>query len=633
MPETDRPIQPPQPEVARPEADEPGTPALAARCLALLRLVRTRCVEGERARGEDCLRVAASVRGGARNLLHAAALDAIGHRGAGGIDLHELDELCARLGVRTPTLAPAGVLAATDAAILACAALAGEPVADAPAPPAPGDERAGRLARRQAADALLAPCPRPTRIVATLPPEAAGERGAAVVEELCQAGMDAARLNTARAGERDWPALATNLRRGERERRVPLLVTIPGPRLRTGAIEPGPGVVRIRPERDAVGHVVAPGRVRLVASEDGAPDAHSTQADVACLPLARTFLDTLQHGDRLSVTDARGRRRTLVVVAGDPRAAPRDERHALCNRSTYLTPGLPLTLEQPGSRPPEARVGELPAGERPIPLRVGDRLFLTRSQTPGRPGERDGRTPARIACTLPGVIDDLSPGARVLFDEGRLETRCVRTNEAGAELEVVRTRRATERLAADRPIHLPDTATSIPLLSERDERALAFAAAHADAVGIAFCRDAADLDLIESRLRAHLPAGRALPGLVLTVETQRMVDALDALLLGALRWAGCAVLLSRGDLAVETGSARLAQAESRVVRLAAAARVPLLYSTPALRSLVRRGRPGRSEPGDQPALLAADAAVLGSGDQTAAAVRWLDEHLREAMRV
>ncbi len=620
MPETDRPIPPP--------AHNAETSALAARCLAMLQTVRTRCIEGERARGEDCLRVLPPVRDAARNLLHAAALEAMARERGEGIDLDAMDELCATLGVRTPRLAPAGVLAAIDAASRACAALAGQPLSDAPVPPAPGDERAGRAARAHVADAMLGPCPRPTRIVATLPSEAGD--GAEPIAELLRAGMDVARLNTARAGEGRWAAMSEHLRAARRElpaaRRCPLLVTIPGPRLRTGAIEPAPGVVRIRPERDAVGRVVAPGRVRLVASEDHPPDALRASESPA-IPLPRAFLDKLQHGDRLSVTDTRGRRRTLVVVAGDPRGAGREDRHALCNRSAYLTAGLPLTLEHPGARPPEARVGELPAGERPIALRVGDRLFLTRSQTPGRPAQGEGRTPARIACTLPGVIDDLAPGARVLFDEGRIETRCARTNEAGAELEVVRTRRAVERLAADRPIHLPDTATSIPLLNERDERALAFAAAHADAVGIAFCRDADDLDLIESRLRAHLPAGRPLPGLVLTVETQRMAASLDALLLRALRWTGCAVLLSRGELAVETGSVRLAEAEARVARLAAAARVPLLYSTPALRSLVRRGRPGRSEPGDQPALLAADAAVLGSGDNTASGVRWLSEQL------
>jgi len=568
----------------------------------MLRELRERCAERERGEGEACLNLPASSRSAARNLLHATAMDEA--------ETGELDALCARLGVRTPTLAPGGVLAAIDAASRACAAIAGEP--DVPGePPEAGDETEGASARARAAGALLGASPGRVRIVATLPP-AADEAG---VRAMGEGGMDVARLNTARVDPARWVAAAAMLRRARPSCR--LLVTLPGPRLRTGAIEPGARVVRVRPERDAMGQVVEPGRVRLVAEESAG------EGDV---PLPAPFLASLRHGDKLRMLDARGRERTLVIIGeGDARGG----RLALCARTAYITGGLPVSLEHPAGRAPEARIGAVEPVAQTLTLRVGDRLFLTRSQSPGRPAT--GAHPARLACTLPGVLDDLGVGSRVVLDEGRIEATVARVNDAGAEVEVVRTRRAVERLGGDRPIHLPGVRMSVPLLSERDERALAFAAAHADAVGVSFCRDAADLDLIESRLRSHLPAGRAMPGVVLTVETEGMAQALDGLLLRALGWSGCGVLLSRGELSVETGSARLPRVESRVVRLAQAARVALLYSTPALRSLVRRGRPGRSEPGDQGALLAADAAVLGTGERIGEAVRWLDGHLRASI--
>jgi len=58
-----------------------------------------------------------------------------------------------------------------------------------------------------------------------------------------------------------------NLRRAEKEtkKRCKVAMDLAGPKLRTGSIEPGPAVLKYRPQRDACGRVVAPARIWLTS--------------------------------------------------------------------------------------------------------------------------------------------------------------------------------------------------------------------------------------------------------------------------------------------------------------------------------------------------------------------------------
>ena len=67
-----------------------------------------------------------------------------------------------------------------------------------------------------------------------------------------------------------WLGMIQNLQRARQEtgRECRILMDIPGPKLRTGPIEPGPAVVKCRPKRDDYGRVVAPARIWLTSNEN-----------------------------------------------------------------------------------------------------------------------------------------------------------------------------------------------------------------------------------------------------------------------------------------------------------------------------------------------------------------------------
>jgi pyruvate kinase len=96
------------------------------------------------------------------------------------------------------------------------------------------------LAVRTAALLGAAPPQRPTRIMVTMPTEAASDP--ALVREMLVAGMNCMRINCAHDTSREWQAMRDNLRLAEDDtgRCARLLVDLPGPKLRTGPLAPQP---------------------------------------------------------------------------------------------------------------------------------------------------------------------------------------------------------------------------------------------------------------------------------------------------------------------------------------------------------------------------------------------------------
>ena len=151
-----------------------------------------------------------------------------------------------------------------------------------PAPAAVGAEEGRELLRCRTVD-LLGPAPadRETRIMVTLPSEAAANPD--LVRGLVQRGMNVARINCVHDEPTAWRAMAEHVRHASAVpgRSCLVAMDLAGPKLRTGPIQPGPRVVKLRPSRDALGHVSAPAHAWLTSAEDPARIARTGNVDIA----------------------------------------------------------------------------------------------------------------------------------------------------------------------------------------------------------------------------------------------------------------------------------------------------------------------------------------------------------------
>lgn len=441
----------------------------------------------------------------ARNLLQYLALR--------GHDLRALQDRLVALGLSSLGRSEGHVQASIDAVLAALDALVRHPPApsSSPAPIGFSDSRELLSARTAA---LLGPVPqrRLTRIMVTLPTEAAGD--ANFVREVLLAGMDCARINCAHDSAPEWRSMLENLRAADdhAQRRTRVLVDLPGPKLRTGGLGPHP------------------------------------------------------KSDR---------------------------------KGAYLR------------------------------LRVGDRLLLTPEAGPRAAHSRQD-SPAWVGCSLTEAFAVTRPGHRVWFDDGKLGAVAESVDSGSIELRITEAGAKGSKLRADKGINLPDAALDVDLLGSHSEEALRFAAECADIVGLSFVSHPREVERIHEYLDRH---ARGSVGIVLKIETRRAVERLPGLLLAALggdRPAG--VMIARGDLAVECGYERLAEAQEEIMWLCQAAHLPVIWATQVLDRLAKTGRPSRAEITDAAMGVRAECVMLNKGPQILEAIAVLDEILSRMKR-
>lgn len=207
-------------------------------------------------------------------------------------DIRPLQRRLMALGLSSLGRLEGRVLATFDAVIAALAALAGrETSIDVPLE---ADYFAGETRLATASQALMGSEPqrRRTRIMVTLPGEAAD--GPDLILDLARAGMDVARINCAHDDVRAWTRMAGFVRAAAKVvgRDIAVLMDIAGPKIRTADVA--------LPDKKA--RLQVGDRVRLVA--EGAPQTCDTVRFSAAVSLPQ-MVTRLNVGDRLRYDDGK----------------------------------------------------------------------------------------------------------------------------------------------------------------------------------------------------------------------------------------------------------------------------------------------------------------------------------------
>ena len=588
--------------------DEADTIRYLVRLLEQVDVLLTKLSEAESSWADWLSAVAPLRRSSARNLVHYWAIRQF--------DLRELQTGLAVFGLSSLGRSESHVQATLAAVRSAIAAMVDERW-QPPAPSAVPIEQGPEILRQHTAE-LLGPQPahRMTRIMVTLPSEAATDPD--LVRGLVQRGMNIARINCAHDDVQAWRAMAHRVRDAAACADTTCLVAmdLAGPKLRTGPLEPGPRVMKLRPQRNAVGQVVAPARAWLTSSEEpvGPPEP-----GMALITVPRQWLTNRHAGDVLVLQDARGSKRQLVLEAVDePLGSGGFAMTA--EKTTYLETGTVLHAADSGE---STEVGTLPATEQSLVLHAGDLLQLTRDCSPA-PVDGSQAIP-RIGCTLPEAFDHAQLGDAVHFDDGKIGGRVVSVDREVLTVRIDYPEQGEARLRAAKGINMPDTDLPISAISDRDVADLSAVVKLADLVDMSFVRTPSDVE----RLLAELDrlGGHTL-GIVLKIETRRAFENLPQLLLTAMRRRKVGVMIARGDLAVECGYERMAELQEEILWLCEAAHLPVIWATQVLEQLAKTGVPSRAEISDAAMSERAECVMLNKGPYLNDAVTVLDNIMR-----
>ncbi len=466
-------------------------------------------------------------------------------------------------------------------------------------------DRAVLLANRalDAAARALFGTPTP-RIMVTLAADDADDDRR--LDRLLRAGMSVARINAGHDDAETWTRLIAGVRASAERTGMPCraLLDLPGIKLRVGDLPPLPGQLHLCPERDRAGVVTAPASCRLRLDGDlgsGLP--------VTDIPLAQ-----VQSGDRLRLRDTRGRKRLLHIVTDDE-----GELMVVTRKSLQVVEGTRVTLRRKGRRIARGTIAGLPPEPLVIPIEPGAAILLVRpgSRGVGTCSPRTGLW--RVPCTHPAILKDLAIGHRVFFNDGRFGGTVDAVGSGWVRLRFDAVPGGKAKLKADQGINCVDIRVETPDLVAADAAIIDAFAQQVDLLGVSFVQGPAQLRAVRDRCAAV----GAQPGLVAKIETPQGFSAMPEILLDGLSGGPFAVLVARGDLAVEVGFARMAEIQEELLWLCEAAHVPVIWGTQVLETLTKKGLPTRAEVTDAAMSSRAECVMLNKGPHVEESVRFL----------
>jgi pyruvate kinase len=242
-----------------------------------------------------------------------------------------------------------------------------------------------------------------------------------------------------------------------------------------------------------------------------------------------------------------------------------------------------------------------------IPLRHGDPVLVVPGAAPIDPERR----PVTLRVDYRRFGSDVRVGDRVLIDDGAVQLR-VRRVRAGA---VECTCEVGGTVSGRKGVNLPETAVGLRAPTARDRVLADWAVRHgADFVALSFVQGPADLRSLRRVLERSAAAHRGrVPGVVAKIERPVALGALDAIAAEA-----DAMMVARGDLAIELDFARVPVEQRRIQAACDRAAIPCIVATQMLQSMMEAPLPTRAEASDVAnAIFGGADAVMLSGETAA----------------
>lgn len=246
--------------------------------------------------------------------------------------------------------------------------------------------------------------------------------------------------------------------------------------------------------------------------------------------------------------------------------------------------GRPVTIMQ-DLQGPKLRAGVLPKGG--ITLKAGDTVLLfPEGSTPKT--STQGKIAIPISAEIAQAISvDVQKGARILFDDGKLETHTIAVNPPEIVVEV----KVGGVLTSNKGMNLPGTPLSIPCLTEKDIEDLKFGLSQGvDAVALSFVRTVQDIEILRGHMRK---ATNDLPLVVAKIEREEAIEYRDSIIETT-----DALMIARGDMAVEIGAQRVPIVQKQLIASCNELGVPAITATQMLESMISSPTPTRAEASD-----------------------------------
>ena len=244
---------------------------------------------------------------------------------------------------------------------------------------------------------------------------------------------------------------------------------------------------------------------------------------------------------------------------------------------------------------PKLRIGEMENGG--IDAAEGDVLTFVNEPCVG--------TKEKIYMSYERFPQDVKVGENVLVDDGKLMFQVIETNKKDTvKLKVL----FGGKLSSRKGVNLPNTNISLPSLTPKDERDLAFILTQPSVnwIALSFVRTADDMKDLKRRIEEKNHPAKVLA----KIEKPEAIKNIDKIIK-----ASNAIMVARGDLGIEIPMETLPLAQKMIIKKCIQRARPVIVATHMMDSMITSPTPTRAEITDVAnAVLDGTDAVMLSGE-------------------
>lgn len=222
---------------------------------------------------------------------------------------------------------------------------------------------------------------------------------------------------------------------------------------------------------------------------------------------------------------------------------------------------------------PEIRTGDV---VEPISITKGEKVLFTHDRNVTYKG-----TVVHVNYAAFGA--DAKNAEAILIDNGELSFQFVQKTKQGVLLQAEQ----HGSIGSKRHINLPGADVSLPSMTDRDWKDIAFGVEHnVDYVALSFVRTAKDIDDV----RAFLKKKKSDMHIIAKIETRLSVQNIESII-----HASDGIMIARGDLGAEMPFEKIPAVQDMIVRACRKAGKPVIVATQMLESMIKNPMPTRAE--------------------------------------
>lgn len=223
---------------------------------------------------------------------------------------------------------------------------------------------------------------------------------------------------------------------------------------------------------------------------------------------------------------------------------------------------------------PKLRVGKMEFDG--VEVNAGDEILFTKEECVG--------TKEKVYMNYEFFARDVKVGEKVLVDDGKLMFEVLETNGTDLVKMVVK---YGGLLKSNKGVNLPNTAISLPSLTPKDERDLAFILTQPiHWIALSFVRSSADM----KNLRARVEAAGHSAKLLAKIEKPDAIEKIDKIIK-----ASNGIMVARGDLGIEIPIEQLPNLQKMIVQRCLKYARPCIVATHMMDSMISSPIPTRAE--------------------------------------